>query len=289
MVKRKAPSKRTKSKAKAKTKTRTGQASRARKARPYPASSFGDARALGEAIMQYAAGEKVRRLTLLQQMNKSPNSGPTKMMITNSGKYGITTGSYAADHLELTEQGRIVVDPTVSMAERQGAAFGLAIEGIAPFKLIYDHYKDKRLPEREVMKDVLKDSAIDVPDLDECVDTFTVNVKDLDLLRTIGGAETLVSIEQALDELGDTEQQKPLQNTLTTSQSKSSSTVVEPPDNWKKVCFYITPIGSDDSEERKHADLFISSLVQPALGELGLTVVRADQIGEPGIDHNSGP
>ena len=71
MVKRKAPSKRTKSKAKAKTKTRTGQASRARKARPYPASSFGDARALGEAIMQYAAGEKVRRLTLLQQMNSA--------------------------------------------------------------------------------------------------------------------------------------------------------------------------------------------------------------------------
>jgi hypothetical protein len=49
------------------------------------------------------------------------------------------------------------------------------------------------------------------------------------------------------------------------------------------VCFYITPIGAEDSVERKHSDLFMSSLVQPALEELGLTVVRADQIGEPGM------
>jgi hypothetical protein len=119
---------------------------------------------------------------------------------------------------------------------------------------------------------------------DECVDTFTVNVKDLDLLRTIGGAETLVSIRQVLDELPDED------TAATESPSGSSSTVVKTvvvgtavPGDWQKICFYITPIGADDSQERKHADLFMSSLVQPALEELGLTVVRADQIGEPGM------
>ncbi len=176
-------------------------ASRSRKARPYPASSFTDALPLGEAIMTHAAGERVRRLTLLQQMNKAPDSGPTRMMITNSGKYGITSGSYAAEHLELTENGRTAVDPSKPPRERRRAAFALAVEGVAPFKLLYDQYKGKRLPEREVMKDVLRDSSIEVPDLEECVDTFTVNVKDLDLLRTIGGAETLVSIDQVVEEL----------------------------------------------------------------------------------------
>ena len=61
------------------------------------------------------------------------------------------------------------------------------------------------------------------------------------------------------------------------------STDVVSPKNWQKICFYITPIGAEDSEERKHADLFMSSLIQPALDELGLTVIRADQIGEPGM------
>ena len=255
-----------------------------RKARPYPASSFADALTLGEAIMQYAAGDKVRRLTLLQQMDKSPNSGATKMMITNSGKYGITKGSYAAEYLELTPEGRVVVDTSKQPEERKRAALALAIDGVAPFKLLYEYYRDKRLPEREVMKDVLRDSVIAVPDLDECVDTFTVNVKNLGLLRTIGGAETLVSIQQVVEELpkgsGTSAQVRSV-----SSQSLAKNVVygTDAPGDWQKICFYITPIGADDSEERKHSDLFMSSLAQPALDELGLTVVRADQIGEPGM------
>ncbi len=260
---------------------------RARKARPYPASSFEDALPLGEAIMKYAAGDKVRRLTLLEQMNKSPNSGATKMMITNSGKYGITIGSYAAEYLELTEKGRIVVDNSKLPKERRQASFDLAIDGVPPFKLLYNHYKSKRLPEREVMKDVLRDSSVAVPDLDECVDTFTVNVKYLDLLRTIGGAETLVAIEQVIEELPVLEgaPARPARP-ATTPIPAAAKKIVEgtaSPGDWQKICFYITPIGSDDSVERKHSDLFMASLVTPALEELGLIVIRADQIGEPGM------
>jgi hypothetical protein len=268
---------------KKKREARGAAPARSRKARPYPASSFTDALPLGEAIMKHAAGEKVRRLTLLQQMDKSPNSGPTKMMITNSGKYGITKGSYAAEYLELTEKGRAAVDTTRPPRESRQASFELAVDGIAPFKLLYEHYRDKRLPEREVIKDVLKDSGIDVPDPDECVDTFTVNVKDLALLRTIGGAETLVSIAQALDELPAEDGSAKQVGPVNSATGASTAVAAASPGDWQKICFYITPIGADDSEERKHSDLFMSSLVQPALEELGLTVVRADQIGEPGM------
>jgi len=265
----------------------TDDGAKTRKARPYPAASFTDALPLGEAILKHAAGEKVRRLTLLGKMDKSPNSGPTKMMITNSGKYGITKGSYAAEFLELTDKGRIAVDDTSGPRARRQARFDLAIDGVTPFRLLYNHYKDKRLPEREVMKDFLNDSEIDVPDTDECVDTFTVNAKDLDLLRTIGGAETLVSIGQVLDELPE-ETAPTVRQSVTPALAAAAAvkpTVagnVEPGD-WQKVCFYITPIGAEDSPERKHADLFLSALVEPALDELGLKVVRADHIGEPGM------
>lgn len=260
---------------------------RTRTARPYPASSFTDALQLGEAIMKFAAGDRVRRLTLLEKMNKSPNSGATKMMITNSGKYDITSGSYAAEHLELSEKGKTVVDTQKPERERRQASFDLAIAGIPPFKLLYDHYKDKRLPEREVMKDVLKDSSIEVPDLDECVDTFTVNAKDVGLLKTIGGAETLVAVEQVLEEMpNDNEVNSntlPLAAKMAPPVVKKVAAGKDTPADWQKICFYITPIGAEDSVERKHADLFMSSLIQPAFEELGLTVVRADQIGEPGM------
>ena len=79
---------------------RVAHAGRQRQNRPYPASTFKDAVPLGEAIMRFASGDKVRRLTLLQQMDKSPNSSATKMLITNSGKYGIAEDPYAAEFLE---------------------------------------------------------------------------------------------------------------------------------------------------------------------------------------------
>lgn len=265
----------------------TSDTKRTRTARPYPASSFSDALVLGNAIMTHAAGERVRRLTLLEKLGKSASSSTTRMMITNSGKYGITTGAYSADYLELTPTGSIVVNTQKPMRERRKASFDLAIEGVAPFKLLYDCYKGKRLPEREVIKDVLRDSSIEVPDLDECVDTFTVNVKDLELLRTIGGAETLISIEQTLEELPQVDgvatttlgASTPPTPAVVKRLSEDASNAAD----WKKICFYITPIGSEESIERKHSDLFMSSLVQPALEELGLTVVRADHIGEPGM------
>lgn len=259
------------------------EASKSRTQRPYPASSFKDALVLGEAIMKYAAGDRVRRLTLLQQMNKSPLSGGTKQMITNSGKYGITTGSYIAEYFELTEKGRIAVDANKPERDRKQASFDLAIAGVAPFKLLYEQYKEKRLPEREVMKDILKDSNIEIPDLDECVDTFTVNAKDLDLLRTIGGAETLVSIEQVVEELPSFGSSKKDVSTSLPIEAKKILAGTNDPHDWDKICFYITPIGEESSEQRKHSDLFLSYLVQPALEELGLSVIRADQIAEPGM------
>jgi hypothetical protein len=260
-----------------------GATGRARTARPYPASSFEDALSLGQAIMTLAAGDRVRRLTLMERLGKSDTSSTTRMMITNSGKYGITTGSYASEFLELTPIGNMVVNPTTPKGDRLKAAFSLAVEGIAPFKVLYEQYRSKRLPEREIIKDVLRDSGTQAPDLDECVDTFIVNAKYLGLLRTIGGAETLITIEQVLDELPSTASQTPHHTPaiapLVVTQKSAPSISAD----WESICFYITPIGSEDSVERKHADLFMSSLVQPALEELGLTVVRADQIGEPGM------
>ncbi len=53
--------------------------------------------------------------------------------------------------------------------------------------------------------------------------------------------------------------------------------------DWEKICFYISPIGDEDSEERQHSDLFLGSIVEPAVEEFNLTVVRADQIGKAGM------
>ncbi|HLL88141.1 MAG TPA: hypothetical protein VK324_02445 [Tepidisphaeraceae bacterium] len=73
-----------------------------RKQRPYPAAPIEECLELGHAIMKIGGGERIRRLTLLEKMGRSETSGAVRKMITDSGKYKITKGSFAADYLELT-------------------------------------------------------------------------------------------------------------------------------------------------------------------------------------------
>jgi hypothetical protein len=273
-------------KKKKRSKSRTPKTARSRTPRPYPASSFQEALPLAEAIHQYASGQKVRRLTLLKQMQKSPNSSATKMLITNSGKYGITTGSYAAEWLELTPFGNVATAPGPWTQEKVSSQFQLAIEGISPFSILYREFKGKRLPSREVMKDVLAENNIASDTTAECVDTFVVNAKDLELIQTIAGSETLFPIEERLEAMAksdgasvpDFEAPKGAPSPA----ARVAHTMVDKTD-WSKTCFFITPIGEEGSEERKHADLFLSSLVEPALKEFDLRIVRADKIGSAGM------
>jgi hypothetical protein len=46
-----------------------------------------------------------------------------------------------------------------------------------------------------------------------------------------------------------------------------------------------TPIGDEGTEERKHADVFLGHVVEPAIEALGLTleVIRPDHIDKPGL------
>jgi len=267
-------------KKKAKSATKSDKPKRTRAVRPYPAATFKEARALGDAIVKFASGEKVRRLTILEQMNRKPTSSATKQLITDSGKYGITKGSYAADSMELTATGKLACDARTPRSDRLKAHFKLAVTDVAPFKLLYETYVDKPLPVHSVLLDVLKDSAIKLSDPKECVDFFVVNVKDLGLLRTIAGTETLVSIDHVLDEKGGTSEHD---SAVTDSSVTTDAPAIDVRTDWDKTCFYITPIGSEDSEARKHADLFMKSLIEPAMQELGLKVVRADMIGNPGM------
>lgn len=280
---------RPKRKTTAKRSTAKGSAAPARPQRNFPASTFEDALALPVAIQQFAPGGRIRRLTLFEQLGKSPDSGSTRQLITNSSRYGLTKGSYAAEYLELTPHGNTATNQDAAPGERLRARFSLAIEGVAPFKALYEAYHGQKLPSQAVLRDQLREQGQPDESLSECAETFILNAKFLGLLRTIGGAERLLSIEHALDEapaavtfaVAPADDAVPHTPLGAPAVAMGSAAPASP--DWSEVCFYVTPIGSDDSEQRLHSDLFLSALVEPALIEFGLTVVRADMIGKPGM------
>jgi len=258
--------------------------------RPFPAVSFEDAAALGEEIQRLAGGQRrIRRLTLFEELDRSPDSGLARQQVVNSNRYGITTGSYSAEFLELTEKGAVATNSDAPARERTRARFELAILGVPAFESLYEEMKGNKLPAQQVMRDHLKDRhELDTELAQEAVELFIVNAKHVGVLRPVSGTERVLTIEHVLDELPPSSAAGALSNGATgDSSGRTSATAPKTPmsGDLSKVCFYITPIGEDDSEERKHADVFLGHLVEPAVDALGMnfTVVRADHIDNPGL------
>lgn len=263
----------------------SGTQKRTRRTTLFPAAPFEEALTIANAIQKHAAGQKVRRLTLFDQMGKSPDSGTSRQLIVNSNKYGLTKGSYTAEYLELTGDGKVATGSDVPARDKLQVRFKLAVEKIGPFKALYDAQKGNRLPATSVLEDFAKEQGVPDADAKECVEMFIVNAKFLGILKPIAGAERIIPIEQVLEELPallpPTDAEEPEVQTPLAHEVTATTRVDE--HDWDKVCFYISPIGDDGSEHRLHADLFLGSIVEPALEEFGLRVVRGDGIGKPGM------
>ena len=262
---------------------------RTRTERKFPALTFAEAIALGEAIQKYNAGQKVRRLTLFEKLDRDPGSLESRTLITSSNQYGLTKGSYKAEYLELTPEGNEATSDEVSLTKQLSARFELAIKRIEPYAFLYEKVKENKLPAKEMLGDHLAEAGIPEELRAECIDTFTVNAKFLGLLRTIAGSERIVPIEQALEEAA---QAQPAKKTPSTNGTATVPVLLTPSDgkgpsegsfDFSKICFYITPIGEDGSEQRKHSDFMMEYIIKPAVKEFELEVVRADQMGKPGM------
>jgi hypothetical protein len=194
----------------------------------------------------------------------------------------LTKGGYTAEFLELTSLGKLATSPETPPREKLSARFKAAIEGVQPFKFLYEKNKAGRIPSPEVLRDSLTEINVREDYRKECVDLFLENLKCVGLLRTIAGAERVIPIDQALEETPGGSQ-----TPIPAAQETTAPTLLKAGDktkrDWTRVCFVIAPIGEDSSEERKHSDMVLEALIRRALETDGYEVIRADQISKPGM------
>ena len=281
MAEQEKPIKGKKGKRKRKSKKRA-QAGRPPK-RPVPSLTFKDVLPYAEAIQELGVGYKVKRDDVFKKLGKSPNSGSSNKLTTQSNFYRLTTGSYVAEYVELTEGGKSATSPDVSEDVRQKARFALAVVGIKPFKNLYDQFKDSRLPHQSVLRNFLKEKRVAEKYLNEAVDTFILNARFLDLIQTELGVKRLLSFgarwEGVPEKIGAYEKDA---GRIVTEPSETVITK-EAATPWSKICFYVSPIGEEGSEQRKHADFFLHYIVEPAMEGFDLKIIRADSIGKAGM------
>jgi hypothetical protein len=255
-------------------------AKKSRVVRNFPAGSFEEALSFAKSVLEFGAGASVRRVTLFNHLGKSPESSLSRQIITNANKYGLIKGGYQADVLELTQEGKKAADEQIQRRERTRSRIQLAVLDIPPFAGLYTKFQTLRLPAKAALIDAIKEYEVDAEAAEEAVDTFIVNLRFVGLLQTLSGADRIITIDHLLDELppsghsSDENQQ---------SSTSSSNLITSGDAHFETTAFYITPIGDPGSEQRDHSDLFLGSIVEPALETLKLKVIRADQIDRPGV------
>ena len=254
-----------------------------------PSMPFEDAFIIAKGIWECASGQKVRRITLFDHLGKSPESGPSRSLITASSKYGLTAGGYQAEYLELTETGSKAVNPDSPFREALLAKFQLAIQSNSFFEHLYDTYKSMKLPTNKVMEDCVTEFGLEEHEAKQCVETFIVNAKYVGLIKTFSGAQRIITIEHLIEETDQSHLSDVSHGSETAkldiSTRKNDSITADTTNRieYDKICFYITPIGEDGSEQRKHSDMLLECIVIPVLEQYDLKAVRTDQIDKPGI------
>lgn len=255
---------------------------RKRLSRQFPASSFEEPLAFAREMLLFGSGQPVRRLTFFNHIGKSPDSGPSRQLITNSNKYGLTEGSYKTEFLKLTDLGSRAANEDAPLRERAKARIALSVESVPLFKTLYDQIVGNKLPAKAALIDAAVAAGASKDDAEEAVDTLIVNLRGVGLLQTLSGAERVVSVDLLLDSLpagaavADVTKPSRAPGPSPISEAVSAAEL-------SKTCFYITRIGAQESEQRSHSDLFLANIVEPALESFSLHVVRADQIDKPGV------
>lgn len=260
----------------------SGSKTRKRRVLSFPVMPVDQPLELARALFANGSGQAVRRLTLFDAIGKAPESGPSRSLIASASKYRLILGSAASDNLELMDIGRKIVDDSFPPRERALAKVESAVKSVPAFAGLYEKFKGNKLPTKPVLVDSIQEFDITKDEAEQAVDIFLENLNAAELLQTLSGAQRIIGE----DHLADIVSQKV--GAAQVDAPAFRPQMFAPPITGRQAAFettafYITPIGSEGSPQRRHSDLFLNTLVEPAAESLGLRVVRADAIDKPGI------
>ncbi len=170
--------------------------------KPYPIMALEQASELPKAMVDQQQ-QRVRRLTLLKYMNRSPSSSASRELIATSAKYGLTLGNYNSEYIELTPEGARFSSKALTDRDRVTIElkFDLGIRKTPAFLAVYEKQRNKRVPTEAILCDLLRDAGVDSGACDDASKVFLANCRFVGLVQQQAGADYIIPIEQLLEDL----------------------------------------------------------------------------------------
>ncbi len=162
----------------------------------FPPVPISDARLIARTIAENNAGQPMRRLDVFHVLDRSPDSGSSRNLVTASSGFGLSTGGYQAEILSLTDLGRRLA------VEGDESALIDAVLCVDIFKRFFDTYKDKGIPSEVAARSFLADNGVPTDRTLACFNLTMDNGRESGLITQVSGAERILPRDHAIERMG---------------------------------------------------------------------------------------
>ncbi|MEQ8270803.1 hypothetical protein [Algiphilus sp.] len=272
---------------KAVKKTSTKSSNKQLAASDLPRRTLEECLEVARPIHEIYAGSSASWDEIASAMDVGPKSPNTKYLIWAAQAYDLIFKE--GDKFRLSETGRKILAPNYEEERQEAIRKAILVPTI--LSRFYSDYDGKLIPEDNFLENVLENRySIPRQRAEEAKRILLGNAAYGDVLMSHPSGKQTIRLEgsvagvdkemEALDE-GEVAYESYGAGDGGDDALQECSETEAP--NPQKVCFYITPIGDDGSEERRHSDMLLRHLIEPAFSEFNMKVIRADKIGKSGL------
>jgi hypothetical protein len=162
----------------------------------FPPLSLKEARQIADTIARQYSGQPTRRLDVFGALGKSPDSGPSRNLVTSSSGFGLTQGGYQAEMLSLTELGKRLA------VEGDETATIDAVLKVEIFQKFFENCKNAVVPSQIAAKSFLAANGVPTDRTQACFELILQNGRECGLIASVSGAERVLSREHAIEKKG---------------------------------------------------------------------------------------
>ncbi len=234
---------------------------------------------VAEILHNTYAGKSASWDDIAQALEIGAKSANTRYIMWAAQAYGIINRE-EGNMISLSETGRKIVAPTYDSEDAEGKLKAILTPTL--LSKFYTDYDGHPIPSDVHFPNVLE-SRFEVPRdrVAEAIEIVLENARYAGILEqsSVGGQPVI-----RLSGAGVAVPSNRIDNVVDEILESPAVTALTEDIEWARTCFYITPIGEEGSDVRKHADMMLKHLIEPVLkGQFNIEVVRADKIERSGL------
>jgi hypothetical protein len=245
-----------------------------------PRKSLEECLAVAKPVHEVYAGKSASWDEIATTAGIGTKTTNTKYLIWGAQAYDLLVKD--GDNLALSETGRKFFAPNYPEERHEALLKAITIPTI--LSKFYSEYNGKLLPEGDFLDNVLENRfGIPRDRVEEAKQVILANAQFAGIITSHANGKQTIRLDASLrtdPQLGDDSQSRQQVGVNEPAESAASPRPLASPES---LCFYITPIGDEGTEVRRHADMLMRHLVEPAFENFSMKVIRADRIEKSGL------